>query len=143
MSVAANRDMLTRYWNAFAAKDVPAALACFTDDISYEDLAVQQIHRGKDSVQAFWDLYFEAAGDSFNAVQESLVVDEDSYSFEWTVSGVIDGSFGVFTGQGQQFTIRGISTGVIRGELIAQNRDYWNLADVLRQIGVSEVPALV
>lgn len=95
MSVAANRDMLTRYWHAFAAKDVPAALACFTDDISYEDLAVQQIHRGKDSVQAFWDLYFEAAGDSFNAVQESLVVDEDSYSFEWTVSGVIDGSFGI------------------------------------------------
>jgi steroid delta-isomerase-like uncharacterized protein len=143
MSVAGNRRMLTRYWNAFAAKDVPSALACFADDISYEDLAVQQIHRGKDAVRAFWDLCFDAAGDSFKAVQESLVVDEQSYSFEWTVSGVIDGSFGIFSGDGQSFTIRGISTGLISGGLIAQNRDYWNLADVLRQIGVSEVPALV
>ncbi len=143
MSVAANREMLSNYWNAFAAKDVDAALACFSDDISYEDLAVQQVHRGKDAVRAFWDLYFEAAGDSFEAVQESLIVEEQGYSFEWTVSGVIDGSFGIFSGNGQPFTIRGISTGRIRGGLIDRNRDYWNLADVLRQIGASEVPALV
>lgn len=143
MTVAGNREMLTRYWNAFAAKDVPGALACFSDDISYEDLAVQQIHRGKDAVRAFWDLYFDAAGDSFKAVQDSLVVDEHSYSFEWTVSGVINGSFGIFSGDGQSFSIRGISTGLISDGLITQNRDYWNLADVLRQIGVSEIPALV
>lgn len=142
MSVAANRELLTNYWNAFAAKDVPAATACFTDDISYEDLAVQQIHRGKDAVSAFWDLYFAAAGDSFKAIQDSLVVDDDGYSFEWTVSGVVDGSFGIFSGTGQSFTIRGISTGSLREGLIAHNRDYWNLADVLRQIGVAEIPPL-
>lgn len=70
------------------------------------------------------------------------MVDEDGYSFEWTVSGVVNGSFGIFSGDGQAFTIRGISTGVFRVGLIARNRDYWNLADVLRQIGVGEVPAL-
>lgn len=142
MSVTRNRELLTRYWNAFAAKDVPSAAACFTDDISYEDLAIQQIHHGKDAVQAFWDLYFDAAGDSFKAVQENLVVDEQGYSFEWIVSGVVEGSFGIFNGSGQSFSIRGISTGVIRDGLIAHNRDYWNLADVLRQIGVSEIPPL-
>jgi hypothetical protein len=26
---------------------------------------------------------------------------------------------------------------------VSGNRDYWNLADVLRQMGTSEVPALV
>ena len=142
MSVAANRELLTNYWNAFAAKDVPSATACFTDDITYEDLAIQQIHHGKDAVTAFWDLYFDAAGESFKAVQDSLVVDDDGYSFEWMVSGVVEGSFGIFSGTGQPFTIRGISTGLVRDGLIPHNRDYWNLADVLRQIGVSEVPPL-
>jgi steroid delta-isomerase-like uncharacterized protein len=142
MSVAANRELLVNYWNAFAAKDVPTASACFTDDVSYEDLAIQQIHHGKDAVTAFWHLYFDAAGDSFKAVQESIVVDDSGYSFEWTVSGVVEGSFGIFSGTGQSFTIRGISTGTLRDGLIAHNRDYWNLADVLRQIGVSEVPPL-
>ncbi|MEZ0365891.1 nuclear transport factor 2 family protein [Mycobacterium sp. pUA109] len=142
MSATRNRELLTRYWNAFAAKDVQSAIACFTDDVSYEDLAIQQIHHGKDAVQAFWHLYFDAAGESFKALPESLVVDEQSYSFEWTVSGVIEGSFGIFNDSGQSFTIRGISTGVVRDGLIAHNRDYWNLADVLRQIGVSEIPPL-
>jgi hypothetical protein len=58
------------------------------------------------------------------------------------VSGVVEGSFGIFSATGQSFTIRGISTGSLRDCLIAHNRDYWNLADVLRQIGVAETPPL-
>jgi hypothetical protein len=43
------------------------------------------------------------------------------------VSGVVEGSFGIFSATGQSFTIRGISTGSLRDCLIAHNRDYWNL----------------
>jgi hypothetical protein len=33
-------------------------------------------------------------------------------------------------------------TGSLRDGLITHSRDYWDLADVLRQIGVAEIPPL-
>jgi hypothetical protein len=57
-----------------------------------------------------------------------------------TVRGRLNGSFGVITGTGRSLEVRGTSVGRVAGGAIVGNRDDWNLASILRQLGVTELP---
>jgi len=46
----------------------------------------------------------------------------------------------VITGTGRSFEVRGTSVGRVAGGAIVGNRDDWNLASILRQLGVTELP---
>src|SRR5207248_152499 len=129
--------VLDRFWKSFAAKDVEGAVACFSDDIEYEDLCIDHVARGRAEVLRMWQMWFDAAADSFEAELDQAVIGPDGYALEWVVRGRLNGSFGVIQGTGQAFEVRGTSVGRVADGAIVQNRDYWNLASILRQLGVS------
>lgn len=132
--------VLDRFWKSFAGKDVAGAVACFADDIEYEDLCIEHVAMGRAEVLQMWQAWFEAAGDSFAADLDHAVIGTDGYALEWTVRGWMNGAFGSIPGTGQPFEVRGTSVGRVAGGAIVRNRDYWNLASILRQLGVTHLP---
>jgi hypothetical protein len=70
------------------------------------------------------------------------VVDGDSFSAEWTMSGTNDGAdpeLGL-PATGHRFAIPGVSVGRCRDGKTAENRDYYNLAAYLMQVGLMPAP---
>ena len=66
------------------------------------------------------------------------VISESSYAFETICSGTNTGSIGPLPGTGSPFTFRGVSIGEISETgLVTSQRDYWDLAGLLGQLGVS------
>lgn len=59
-----------------------------------------------------------------------------AYAVEWVMSGTNDGPVGGQPATGRPWRVRGASVGTLNAEgLIAENRDYWNMAEVFAQIG--------
>ena len=63
-----------------------------------------------------------------------------AYAVEWVMSGTNDGPLRGQPATGRPYRVRGVSVGMLSAEgLIAENRDYWNMADMLAQLGL--IPA--
>jgi steroid delta-isomerase-like uncharacterized protein len=59
---------------------------------------------------------------------------------EWTVSGTHDRSSPELPATGEPFTIRGATIARLRDGKIAYNRDYWDMASFLAQVGILPPP---
>jgi hypothetical protein len=58
--------------------------------------------------------------------------------YEEVMSGTNDGPAGGQPATGRPYRVRRASVGTLTAQgLIAENRDYWNMADVLAQIGLT------
>jgi steroid delta-isomerase-like uncharacterized protein len=65
----------------------------------------------------------------------------DRYAFEWELEGTNTGSVAGLPATNKQFRIRGVSIGEVDADRrIIHNRDYWNMADYLAQVGI--MPAI-
>jgi hypothetical protein len=54
------------------------------------------------------------------------------------MNGTNDGPVGGQPATGRPWRVRGASVGTLNAEgLIAENRDYWNMAEVFAQIGLA------
>ena len=68
----------------------------------------------------------------------SRVAGQGSYAFETICRGTNTGAIGPLPGTGSAFTFRGISIGEVSSAgLVTSQRDYWDLAGLLGQLGVS------
>jgi steroid delta-isomerase-like uncharacterized protein len=61
----------------------------------------------------------------------------DSYAFEWEMIGTNTGEAAGLPATNKPFRIRGVSVGALDSSgKIKHNRDYWNMADYLMQVGI-------
>jgi steroid delta-isomerase-like uncharacterized protein len=104
------------------------------DDAVYEDVAVAQVCRGRDEIVSWMA---EGAGFSSGLHLEAVTFFYlgSAYAVEWVMSGTNDGPVGGQPATGRPWRVRGASVGTLNAEgLIAENRDYWNMAEVFAQI---------
>src|SRR5262245_55739144 len=129
-------DVIARFWAAFGERDVPAAMALFHQDATYEDLGARHLCTGLQEITAFWNSFFEnVSARDFVAQRDTTVIAPDGYyATEWTMQFRLEGSFGEIKGTGQKLRFRGASVGPIVSGLIAVQRDYWDCATVLQQL---------
>lgn len=124
-------------WNSHDGDDVVGLMA---DDITFEDVAAGQRHEGREAVKAYVADVHQWSSDVVMEVV-SMQQSGDRYALEWELSGTNTGAAGGLPATEKQFRIRGVSVGELDGEgLIIHNRDYWNMADYLAQVGI--MPAL-
>ncbi len=78
-----------------------------------------------------------AADMSFEVAQR--VIGKDSYAFETICRGTNTGAIGPLPGTGASFVFRGVSIGEVSDAsgLVISQRDYWDLAGLLGQLGAS------
>ena len=111
-------------------------VAFMSDDVRYEDVPTGAVFDGHDGIRQMGAGALEMSSNmSFEVVHR--VAGESSFAFESICRGDNTGSIGPLPGNGAHFTFRGVSIGEIsEGGLVISQRDYWDLAGLLGQLGV-------
>lgn len=124
-------------WNSHDGRQVAAFMA---EGVVYDDLASGLVHRGRDAVQAYVEQTVAFSSD-YRFVTVSTQADGNHYAIEWEMLGTNTGASGGFPATGKPYRIRGASIGEVDtdGKIIA-NRDYWNLAAYLIEVGLLQPP---
>ena len=132
--------LFDRYRDAWNNHDVDALLEFFTDDGVYEDVTAARVNRGKAEIRTFVEETFAAFPDFHIEDAGPLVLDPSGrYGLEWRMSGTHEGDTAI-PATHKSFSVRGASAGEFEGDKIKRNSDYWNMAEVLTQIGILPPP---
>jgi steroid delta-isomerase-like uncharacterized protein len=115
-------------WNSHDADEV---VALFTHDAIYEDVSFGVVTHGSEELRAFAQGFFDMVPDLRLDLVGSSVSEGHGY-IEWVLSGT---DVGVFR-TGRTFRVRGATVLDVRGNRISRNLDYYDLATILRQIGL-------
>lgn len=125
-------------WNSHDGAQVAAFMA---EDVTYEDLAGGATYHGRNEVAGY-----VAATHAWSADYRFVTVTTQSsgarYAIEWEMLGTDTGGSGGVPPTGRPYRIRGVSVGRLDASgAIASNRDYFNLADYLAQVGLFTPPS--
>lgn len=126
---------LASYAEAWSSHDIERIASFFTDDCSYEDVALGVLNRGKEQLKAFVQATFAAFPD-FAIEPRSLFAAGEWAATEWVMSGTHHGDLPEIPATGKGFSVRGVSILELQGGKIRRNSDYWDMASFLRQIGL-------
>lgn len=124
-------------WNSHDGAEVAAFMA---DDVTYEDLPLGVISEGRDAIKAFVHETEQLSKDyKWTSVSEQA--SGDRYAFEWEIAGTHTGEVAGLPATNKPYRIRGVSIGRLDGDgKIKANRDYWNMADFMMQVGILPPP---
>ena len=114
-----------------------ALLAFMSEDVRYEDVPTGAVFVGHDGIREMGAGAFQMSADMTFAVGQR-VTGQGSYAFESLCRGTNTGAIGPLPGTGSPFAFRGVSIGEVSedGRVVSQ-RDYWDLAGLLGQLGIS------
>src|SRR5215472_2583694 len=120
--------------NAFAAwnaHDPDKVASFYTDDVVYEDVAFGTVARGRIEMRKLAADFFAAVPDlRLELVSDSL--HNGHGTAEWVFSGTDVGLYKT----GKKFSVRGASVYQMRGRKCANNKDYYDSATIMREVGL-------
>jgi steroid delta-isomerase-like uncharacterized protein len=136
---------LDAYNDAWNSHDPERVVACMTDDAVFDDRALGERSEGKDAIRAMVaDMHEHMSSDFRIENGEMVVVTDDTWAAEWTLSGTNDRADEArgLPDTGRTFRVQGLSIGRLRDGKVVEDRIYWNLAEYLTQLGLMpEAPA--
>lgn len=115
-------------WNSH---DPDKMLSLFTDDVFYEDVAFGEVSHGHAEMRKFAASEFEGVPDLELKLVRAAIHDGHG-TIEWTFSGTDKGVYKT----GKKFTVRGVSVVDVRNGKIARSLDFYDVAAIMRQVGV-------
>ena len=134
-------EWVQRYLDAWNSHDGARVAAFMVEDVAYEDLAGGATYQGRDEVAAYVAATHAWSSD-YRFVTVTVQSSGDRYAVEWEMLGTNTGDFGGIPPTGKPYRIRGVSVGQRNGAgEIVSNRDYFNVADYLAQVGLFPPPA--
>jgi len=126
------------YCEATSRHDGEAVASFFTEDGIYVDHVLGQRHQGKAAIVGFFEWgEAQASTDSRLTLLDHFET-ADRYTLVWDFSGTHDRSSEdpPLPATGKKFVVRGVSVGTLEGGKIKENTDYWNMVELLSQIGL-------
>jgi steroid delta-isomerase-like uncharacterized protein len=131
-----DRDFFDGYLAAWNAHDPAAVARYMADDAIYEDVALGRVLHGPSEIGRFVEEATRASSD-FRFEEVSLFTAGRDYANEWIMTGTNDREVQGVPATGRSFRVRGASVGRrdASGQIV-ENRDYYNLAEMLAQLGV-------
>jgi steroid delta-isomerase-like uncharacterized protein len=132
----------TSYMDAWTAHDAAAVVGYMTDDVVYIDLGVGERMDGRSAMSDFIASMQPNFSSDYRFDLGRVLIDGDSFAAEWTMSGTHDGEDEQrgLPATGRRSEIPGVSVGRLRDGKIAENKDYYNLASFLMQVGLMPAP---
>lgn len=129
------RDPIRAWVAAWNSHDADRVAAVFTPDAFYEDLPFGAKSHGTAEIRAFAQGFFDAVPDlGVNLLLGNL---EDGHgTIEWEFFGTDKALFGT----GKKFLVRGVTVIDTDKGLISRNSDYYDLAKILRDLGLKCLP---
>ena len=128
-----------RYTDAWNSHDGSAVAECFSDDAVYAEVTLGERFQGRDAIRQFVDDVSVSLSTDYRFTLGQVIVTEDAYAFEWTMSGTNDrpDPRRGLPDTGKRFAFPGVAIGRMRNGKIAENKSYWNLATYLTQLGLT------
>jgi steroid delta-isomerase-like uncharacterized protein len=120
-------------WNSHRGTEVAEFM---TDDVDFEDVTMGEHLSGKQAVAEFAQAFDETFSSDYVFTLVNAFSTDAEIGAEWTVSGTHDRSGAELPATGKPFTIRGATIARLRDGKIAYNRDYWDMAGFLGQVGL-------
>lgn len=121
-------EKLIAAWNSH---DPEKMLPLFTDDVFYEDVAFGEVSHGQAELRKFAASEFEGVPDLELKLLHANVQGGHG-AIEWSFSGTDKGVYKT----GKKFTVRGVSVIEVRKGKIARCQDFYDVAAIMRQVGV-------
>jgi steroid delta-isomerase-like uncharacterized protein len=131
--VDADDTAIAQAWiDAWNSHDPDTVIALFAKDAVIEDVTLGVVSRGLAEIRDFAVGSFTTFPDiHFDLVNSTLKGGHGT--IEWVFSGTDTGGFG---GTGKPFSVRGVTVMDVHGTKLTRETDYWNLATVLKEIGL-------
>ena len=128
------------YLEAWNAHDSAAVARHMADDAIYEDVFLVRVLHRPSEVASFVEEATRSSSD-FRFEVVSLFTAGTDYANEWVMVGTNDREVGGVPPTGRSFRVRGASIGRLDANgRIVENRDYYNLAELLTQLGMLPAP---
>ena len=133
----AGSEFMRQAFGAWNSHDPDKVVSFYTDDIVYEDVAYGVVNHGRSELHKFASGFFEAVPDlKLEVISTSLY--KGHGAVEWVLSGTDKGLYKT----GKKFSVRGASVFEMRGGKCSANKDFYDFATIMRQLGVlPEKPA--
>jgi steroid delta-isomerase-like uncharacterized protein len=133
-------DWMDRYLDAWNSHDASQVAGFMAADATYEDVALGQLHEVVDAIKGFVDETASFSSD-YHFSPVTVQASGTQYAMEWEMSGTNTGDIAGLPATNKPYRIRGVSIGQLDAEgKVEHNRDYWNLADYLIQVGILPPP---
>ncbi len=140
MSVADLKARTQQIFDMFNTHDPRAAAAYFAEQAELRDVAVARPAIGPQQIAAVYARQLAAIPDSIVHV-DRMVAEGDMVVVEWTLSGTHRGRLMGIPATGKHVSFKGVSMLRYRKNMVASDTRIWDLAGLLRQIGL--LPAQV
>ena len=141
MSVGANEKgkaaasgFVQQAFAAWSSHDPDKVVSYYTEDVVYEDVAYGAVNHGRVELRRFAAGFMEAVPDLRLEVVSSSIHNGHGVA-EWVLSGTDKGLYKT----GKKFSVRGASVFEMRGGKCSSNKDFYDLATIMRQVGVLPV----
>jgi steroid delta-isomerase-like uncharacterized protein len=135
MSVADLKARTQQIFDTFNTHDAEGAAALFAEDAVLYDSGVSQPAIGTQQIAALYARHYAAIPDAHVRV-ERMVAEADTVVVEWTSSGTHRGKLMGIPPTGKSVSVKGVSLIRYRGGLAIADTRVWDLAGLLRQIGL-------
>jgi steroid delta-isomerase-like uncharacterized protein len=116
---------------AWSSHDPERVVSFYTDDVVYEDVPLGLTKSGKEELRQFAISTFRLSPDITFEVNSTRVSNGHGVA-EVTMHGTDK----EFLKTGKTFSVRGVSVFEIRGGKISRDRDYYDVATIMRQVGL-------
>jgi len=127
--------------NAYNDKNWDRAKAAITPDFLYEEVATGRKIEGADQTIAAWKGWAQAFPDSKGSFDQTHVAGDDTVLLELTWRGTHKGQLetpmGSIPPTGKQIEVRAVAIVELKGEKARTQRHFFDMATLLRQLGVS------
>ncbi len=119
-------------WNAHDAR---AVAACYAPDFVGDDIALAEPQHGSEDIRKL-TLYYLRAFPDLHVTVDGRAVDGDVVVLVWTLTGTHRGTFMNIPPTGRPTSVRGTTYLTIRDGLIRRATRIWDLAGLLRCMGL-------
>ena len=128
---AAGKGFVKQAFAAWNLHDPDKVVTFYTEDVVYEDVAYGAVNHGRSELRKFAAGFIEAVPDLKLEVVWSSIHNGHGVA-EWVLSGTDKGLYKT----GKKFSVRGASVFEMRGGKCLSNKDFYDLATIMRQVGV-------
>jgi ketosteroid isomerase-like protein len=132
---AGTAELVRRYLDAAAAAagDYETIWSCYADNIVYEDTSVRQIYYGIEATKEFY--VTTMGGLDVHWVGEEMYATEYGFGTGGHMAGRHVHDLPGMPATHREFKVICASITEVRNSVITRNRDFWNNADLLAQLG--------
>jgi steroid delta-isomerase-like uncharacterized protein len=131
-----SESLATQYLEAWNSRQGDAVALFMTDDVDFEDVTLGKRMHGRDAVKEFVERFSQTFSSDYHFELVTEFVSGASLAAEWSVSGHHDRDSPALPATHKPFTIRGATMARLEDGKISYNRDYWDMATFLREVGV-------